>query len=133
MADYRVRWRLSRNWFDYYNNSSTVTTTEYFDDGTVRIVRDTADNNLESMPDITKLMKVYLPAPKKVDDPNAIDFEDPNMMRSEEDARRNGGRYFDTVLEGLGMQKPDRPVQAVETKVLTYKPAPIIETASKPF
>ena len=110
-----------------------MTTTEYFEDGTVRVVRDTADNNLESIPDITKLMKIYLPAPKKAEELALEEFEDPNLMRSEEDMRRHGGRYFDTVLEGLGMQKPDRPVQAIETKVMTLRPAPIIEAATRPF
>ena len=95
------------------------------------MVTDTADNNLESMPDITKLMKSYLPAPKKLDE--VIDFDDPNLMRSEEDMRRNGGRYFDNVLEGLGMQKPDRPVQALESKVMTLRPMPIFETINRPF
>ena len=78
-------------------------------------------------------MKIYLPAPKKEEELIVGDFDDPNMMRSEEDMRRNGGRYFDMALEGLGMQKPDKPLKFVEPRVLTYRPAPIIEAASKPF
>lgn len=127
------KWLTTENWFDYYNNTSTVTTTEYHDDGTVKVVTDTADNNLESMPDISKLMKVYLPAPKEQSDAMEGEFIDPNMMRSEEDMRRNGGRYFDTVLEGLGMQKPDRPVMANMSQSFTLRPAPIIEQAPRAF
>lgn len=109
-----------------------MTTTEYYDNGTVRVVTDIADNNLESMPDISKLMKVYLPAPKKADDVVG-EFEDPNFMRSEDEMRRNGGRYFDTQLEGLGMQKPDRPVKPLETRVLTFTPTPIIQPVARSF
>lgn len=123
-----------RTWFDYYNNTSTVTTTEFYDDGTVKVVKDTADNNLESMPDISQLMKIYLPAPKKPEEISELrPFDDPNAMRTEDEARRNGGRYFDTALEGLGMQHPDKPVRVVASKIETFRPMPIIEPVQRPI
>jgi hypothetical protein len=98
------------------------------------VVTDTADNNLESMPDITQLMKIYLPAPKKPEEiSELLPFEDPNAMRTEDEARRNGGRYFDAALEGLGMQHPDRPIRMQEPKVFIFKPTPIIEQVQRPI
>ena len=54
----------TENWFNYYNDTSTVTETEYYPDGTIKVLTKTADNNLESMPDITKIMKEMMPLPK---------------------------------------------------------------------
>lgn len=108
-----------------------MTTTEYFNDGTVKVVVDQADNNFESMPDITSLMKIYLPAPKKEDEIIAGGFEDPNALRTEDEARRNGGRYFDHALPGMGMMKPEKPVFLPGPQITTLQPAPLLRAIDK--
>jgi len=61
----------TENWFNYYNNTSTLTETEYYPDGSIKVKTETADNNLESMPDITGIMKKMLPKPKDENNPDA--------------------------------------------------------------
>lgn len=100
-----------RNWQHYYDNSSTITMTEYYPDGSFKVVREHADNNFDSMPDITRLMRDYLPAPKKEEEILAGGFTDPNMPRTDEEAKRNGGKYYQYSFPGMGLVKQSIPGQ----------------------
>lgn len=57
---------------NYYTKTSTLTETEYYPDGTVKVNQRVADNNLESMPNITEIMQMFLPQLDDLD-PNAPD------------------------------------------------------------
>jgi hypothetical protein len=108
-----------------------VTTTDYFDDGTVVVKREIADNNFESMPDITTMMKHFLPAPKKEDEIKMGGFVDPNLIRSEEEVRKNRGKYFEFQLQGMGVDKlVKNPVQMPEPQILTYRPEPVLKAGA---
>lgn len=98
-------WMTTENWFNYYTNTSTLEIKEYYPDGHVEMKRDIADNNLESMPDITELMKKYLPAPKNKDEIQEGGFEDPNQLLPPEIVGRNGGKYFQHQLPGMGIHQ----------------------------
>ena len=104
-----------------------MTTTEYYSDGTVKVVTDQADNNFESMPDITDLMKIYLPAPKKEDERINGAFEDPNAIRTEAEARMHGGRFFEAALPGMGAVIPKEPVYLPGPQILMMKPGPLLQ------
>ena len=119
------KWMTTENWYDYYNSTSTVTTTEYYPDGTVKMVKDTADNNLESMPDITNLMKEYLPAPKGADELAKGGFIDPNALRTEEEMKRHGGKYFEHTLPGMGVAK-EPAVRGPGPRVMMFQPEDIL-------
>ena len=116
------KWMTTENWFNYYENTSTAVTTEYYKDGTVKVIRNSADNNYESMPDIGELMKKYLPAPKSEDAKEEQIF-DPNRMNSEDDARRNGGKLFAYQLPGMTLDKQKPSTMYNKTEVMTFQPA----------
>src|SRR3990167_407210 len=115
------RWMTTENWFNYYETTSTAVTTEYYKDGTVKIVKNSADNNFESMPDIGGLMRKYLPAPNAEDIKEDQVF-DPNRMHSEDDARRNGGRLFAFKLPGMTLDRQNTSSLYNKTEVMTFRP-----------
>lgn len=104
-----------------------MTTTDFFEDGTVVQKREIADNNLESMPNITELMRSALPAPKKEEEIKLGGFVDPNQIRSEEEVRRNGGKYFETQLKGMRVAEDRNPRALPLPQIVTYVPEPLVK------
>jgi hypothetical protein len=70
-------------------------------------------------------MKEYLPAPKPAEELAKGGFNDPNALRTEEEMRRHGGRYFEHTLPGMGVAK-ESMVRIPGPRVLTYEPEDIL-------
>ena len=79
-----------------------MTETEYYPDGTVKVKHKTADNNLESMPNITEIMRMFLP--QKLDRRDGDDLMDPHGQ-SHQVFPTTAGQYGNIGNLAMGMAR----------------------------